>query len=278
MQPRKKPRRCKSRPIQRKNGSWTLTKIIFPTDEHCPYQDNAAISVAMQIAQDFDPDVRIAGSDGLDFYAVSTFNKDPGRLKNYGLQREIDVWRSIQRGWIDATPNAKAFYLVGNHEIRLPRYLMANPELHDLEVLQLPNLLDLRSLGIHWEWSKGEEANKELFVHNKLVIKHGKYVRKYSAQTAKAELEAEFHAVSVATGHTHRGGSYFATTRNGLVQAYECFCLCDTNPAYVQNPNWQQGITLFEVTADNLSVEQIPFSRKRGKTRGVWRGKEYTEA
>ncbi len=58
-----------------------MTRLVFPTDEHFPFQDEHARSVALQIVADFQPEVRIAGSDGLDFYALSKFDKDPHQDK-----------------------------------------------------------------------------------------------------------------------------------------------------------------------------------------------------
>ena len=52
-------------------------KIAFPTDEHFPFQDERARSIALEIVRDFNPDVLISGSDGVDFYALSKFSKNP---------------------------------------------------------------------------------------------------------------------------------------------------------------------------------------------------------
>lgn len=217
----------------------------------------------------------MTGSDGIDFYGISRFDKNPLRGLS-GLQNEIEQWQENQRAWKDAAPNAKAFFLLGNHEDRLRRYLWKHPELSDLEVLRLPSILGFANLGIEWEEEKGDSANKEIVLHDRILIKHGNIVRKFSGYTAKATMEQEFHSIeAMLIGHTHRGGSYFSTTRFGVLEAHEGFCLCDLNPEYTDNPNWQQGIVLIEVTDDLLSIEPIPFRRKHGVLSAVWRGKEY---
>jgi hypothetical protein len=250
-------------------------KLVFPTDEHYPFQDEKARSVALQITRDFNPDLRISGSDGMDFYNLSHFDRNPERMKT-GLQDEIDQWKKGQKEWRDAAPSARAFYLRSNHDLRLERYLWSQAqELATLKALQLPHLLELDSLGIEWEYRKGQDANLEIEIEGKLVIKHGTMVRKLSSMSAKAELENEFHGISVATGHTHRGGSYYVTTRHGMVQAHECFCLCRLDPEYIQHPNWQQGLMIAEVTRDFLAVEMIPFYSNGTQTKAIWRGKEY---
>lgn len=254
-----------------------MTTLAHICDEHRPYQDDHAISVALQIVSDFHPDIRTAGSDGLDFYQLSRFDKNPARLKNGGLQREIDLWGAGQREWRDAAPDAHAFFLIGNHEDRLRRHLWRHPELFDLEVLRLPNILKMAELGIYWEMEKGERANLELVLHKRLLVIHGEVARKYSAYSAKAQLENEACSISILHGHTHRGGSYYLRTRNGIVQAHEGFCLCSLEPEYIQHPNWQQGILLATVTPETVAVEPIPFYRSLGKVRAIWRGKEYIE-
>jgi predicted phosphodiesterase len=250
-------------------------KIAFPTDEHYPFQDEKARAVALRIVNDFDPDLRIAGSDALDFYAISRFDKDPRRIKANGLQDEIDLWTKGQKEWQSASPNAKAWFLRSNHDDRLQKYMMRHPEMYDLNVLQLPALLDLAALGIEWEHPKGDNANYELVIENRLLITHGEIARKYSAYTAKAMLDQESSQISLMSGHTHRGGSYYVQTRKGVIQAHECFCLCSLNPGYVRKPNWQQGIALATVTRNSLAVELIPFFRRTNKVYAQWRDKEY---
>ena len=93
--------------------------------------------------------------------------------------------------------------------------------------------------------------------------------------SARAELENERYARSTLTGHTHRGGSHFAATRDGVVQGHESFCLCRLDPEWVQHPDWQQGIVLATITPESLTVESIPFMGFR-RLKAIWRGKEYT--
>lgn len=246
-----------------------MTKLIFPTDEHHPYADHEALSVAFQISEEFNPDVRIAGSDGVDFYTLSKFDKDPSRVKAGGLQHEIDQWIAAQKQWRDATPNAVIYHIPGNHEDRLRRWLWRNPEVHGLRALELGRLLELDELGIT------EAVDDEVIFENKLIVKHGNKVSQKSAYTAQAELVGEHFKISTLTGHTHRGGTSYSTSRGETVIGVECFCLCRLDPDYLKNPDWQQGLTIAEVTPDYLSIEPIPFFRLHGKVRAIWRGKEF---
>jgi len=245
-------------------------KVAFPTDEHFPYQDEAARSVALQIVSDFDPDIRVSGSDGMDFYTLSKFDKNPERIKT-NLQGEISLWARGQREWNSAAPNASALWLPGNHEDRLRRWIWAHPTFYGLRALEWQNLLLFDELGIK------EAPGGEIDLFGKLLIRHGNVVRKFSAYTANAELGSEFFSISTLTGHTHRGGTTYATTRTGLVQGVEGFCLCNLDPEYVNSPNWQQGIVLVNVTPDTLSIEPVPFFRLNNEVHAIWRDKDYVE-
>ncbi len=247
-------------------------KIAFPTDEHFPFQDDQAREAAMMIVQDFDPHLLVVGSDGMDFYDISTFDKDPKRVK-VDIQKEIDLWKGGVREWAEAAPNARKRYIPGNHEDRLRRYLWRHPEIAALEALRLDKLLDFEALGI--EWDEREYDNSEIVLFDKLSIRHGKYVRAAAGMSARAELEADRYSISCMTGHTHRGGTVHATTREGLVMAQECFCLCRLDPAYLARPNWQQGIVLAEVDENILTIEAIPIQTFQRWKVAYWRGEEY---
>src|SRR5688572_15824467 len=100
-----------------------MIKVAFPTDEHFPFQDNHAREVALRIVQDFDPDILPAGSDALDFYKLSRFDRDPSRMKEQSLQDEIRMWQVAQLEWRSAAPRAKRQFIMGNHEARWEKML-----------------------------------------------------------------------------------------------------------------------------------------------------------
>ena len=231
--------------------------------------DHKAVELALRITEDFNPDVRIAGSDGVDFYSLSSFDKSPDRISS--LQEEIDSWTATQRKWIDASPKAKVYFLVGNHEDRLRKWLWKHPEFYGLKCLSLESLFSFDKLGI----KMGDKEGKEVIFHDRLVITHGSTVRKWSGYTARGEAEKRRYSISAMTGHTHRGGRFFTTTRDGIIEALECFCLCSLEPEYCCDPDWQQGIVFATTNKDYVSFDMIPFHRKGSKYVARWRGKEY---
>src|SRR5688500_12741940 len=113
-----------------------MIKIAFPTDEHFPFQNDRAREVALKIVQDFNPDELPAGSDGLDFYKLSSFDRDPKRM-TFSLQAEIQMWQKAQLEWKSAAPNARRRYILGNHEFRWDKALWKLDAFYELSDLSL---------------------------------------------------------------------------------------------------------------------------------------------
>jgi predicted phosphodiesterase len=226
------------------------------SDVHSPFHDPYAVDLALRIVGVYQPHVVIFNGDISDFYDVSDFDKNPERVRNGGLQAELNQTKEIIGRFRDAAPTGCKLKLQpGNHEDRLRRYLWRHPQLYGLEVLELHNLLELARFGVEYYPEEIKLAN------GNLIVKHGTFVRKWGGLTAVAELEAEKFAVSTLTGHTHRMGFSMVRHRLGLVGGWEGGCLCDLNPEYVKRPNWQQGVTLISesVGGDSFSVTPVPF-------------------
>jgi predicted phosphodiesterase len=232
-----------------------LQRELNISDLHVPYHDPFAWGLLLNIVEIIKPTkINLAG-DMLDFYQLSTFDKDPAVIEDGRLQENLDQWFRMVRLLQRIAPEGCIYeYIPGNHEDRLRRYLMRNPELYGLRALELSALLRLDELGIK---SSDEEIE---VIPGLLIVKHGSIVRKESAMSAKGELDRERHAISTITGHTHRLGTHYATTRSRVVKAHENGCLCLLNPEYVKNPNWQQGLTMTTHFGGELfHVEDIPF-------------------
>jgi len=232
-----------------------LYRELNISDIHIPYHDPFAWALFLNIVDIVNPDTINIDGDALDCYQMSAFDKDPERMKDGNFQDDLDKWFAMMQELKQrARRKRKLKFVPGNHEARLRRYLMRNPELHGLRALELASLMRLEELEIEYHEEEIE------VIPNLLVIKHGDVVRKDSAFSAKGELEKEKYAISTITGHTHRLGTHYARTRNRVVKAHENGCLCLLNPEYVKNPNWQQGLTMTTHFGGELfHVEDIPF-------------------
>lgn len=221
-------------------------KFVVLSDIHFPYQDDKAIKAALNFIKTNPVDTIILNGDILDFYDVSSFDKDPDRINS--LQEEINLAQKFFKKLRDLSPNGRIVFVKGNHEQRIERYLKKHPELYSLDALKLPNLLGLDKFNIEYK-DKG-------FKLGSLKIIHGDMVRKFSGYTARGELEK--HDSSGISSHTHRGAAYYYRTPERYLAWFESFCLCDLNPEYINEPNWQAGILYGYVEKDSFAVTPIP--------------------
>ena len=249
-----------------------LYRELNLSDLHIPYCDPFAWRLVLNIVEVVKPTKINVLGDALDFYQLSTFDKDPKQLENGRLQEDFDQWFRMARELQRAAPATCEYtFLPGNHEDRLRRYLNRNPELYGLRALELPSLMRLDELGFSYFEDEVE------IVRGLLVGKHGDVVRKDSAFSAKGELEKEKYAISTITGHTHRLGTHYARTRNRVVKAMENGCLCDLNPTYMKNPNWQQGCTMVtHFGGEMFHIEDLPFLNSGERVKAVVHGQVVT--
>lgn len=212
-------------------------KTVFVSDLHVPYQDDVAVRALTEFIRWFEPDVLIFLGDSIDFQAISRYRKSPEMALK--LQYEIDETIRVTDGIIAAAPpEAKIYYLEGNHERRLQSYLETKaPELHGLRSMNVDHLLQLSERGI-------EYISPGRMVFHGILVKHGDLVRKFPGYTAKAEMEAEW--MSGVSGHTHRSGVAEKNTAGGRFKWLESGCLCRFDMEYLEGkvPDWQLGFSI----------------------------------
>lgn len=248
-----------------------MTTILALGDIHSPYHDPRAVELACRLLEAIQPEVVIHLADGVDFYQLSTFDRDPDRLLQ--LQDDLDKAYSVHKDLALSAPEADWLYLDnGNHERRLWRYLTRHPEIAGLEVLSLASLLRFGELG--WTLVPEYEA-----LAKRLVFTHGEAYSKHAGWGAKKELEKRYYQQSVIMGHTHKIGQITARGPRLMVAGWEIGCLCTLEPDYRTNANWQQGlavVTLSEQPSTHaFSVEQVTFTGTGRARRAFFRGNEY---
>lgn len=164
-------------------------KFIVLSDIHFPYQDDKAIKAVYKFLEQHPVDTIILNGDILDFYDVSSFDKDPSRINS--LQKEIDMANKFF-SQLRKRHSGRIIFIGGNHDAdRLERYLKKHPELYSLNALKIDRILNLNEYGI--------DFYRDEFRLGSLKIIHGDMVRKFSAYTARGELEK--HDTSGISGH-----------------------------------------------------------------------------
>lgn len=230
-------------------------RVVFIPDIHAPFQDNLAVSVALEFVRWFNPHYLVFLGDNVDFYAISHFVRDPERRFGRALQSEIDTGLSIMADFVLASPRAERFWIQGNHEERLEKYLYTGAaELAGLRNLRFNELFPITRRDVRYV------PDGAMQLHG-LTVKHGNIVRLHSGYTAKAEFER--NGVSGVSGHSHRLGKYYKRHRGGYFCWVEAGCLCKTgNVLYLrgQVPDWQQGLVVgyFKTSSGRFAINDHP--------------------
>jgi len=208
-----------------------MMKWFLTGDWHVPYHDNRALTAMLQALYEEKPTHIGLMGDLIDFYSLSHYLRNPSRI--HRLQEDIDRLVLILHIVRNYAPQAKIYYLIGNHEDRLRRFLWRTPELVSLRALSLPILLNLEREKIELV------PEPALFVSSQFVITHGTCVRKRSGYTAHAEIER--FGLSGASGHTHRLAFITKRYPKQLLRWIETGCLCQLSSEYCPYPDWQHG-------------------------------------
>jgi len=247
-----------------------MTKIAMVADTHAPFHDPYAVELACKLIQAFEPDELVHLADGVDFYAVSSFDRDPERINQ--LQQELDAAFEVNQQLSSAASTAECYYLeTGNHEARWLRYLHKHPEINGLRALEFLNLLRLTESG----WQLGGEERE--YCAGRLTLRHGRRVSKHAGTSARYALDDEMHQRSVIIGHSHRQGVIMERGPRLLVGGWEVGCLCQLEPEYARHPNWQQGVGFVTTgTGQSFGMELVTLTGNRRRKRAIWRGEEYT--
>lgn len=201
--------------------------VIVGSDIHIPFQDNDAVESFIKYCKEKKPEVIVLNGDVLDMFMLSKFTKGEGR----NPLEEVTMCRELLASVRNACPNAEIYYVIGNHENRLEKYVLTKaPELASLieDVFSIIKTEDFKIRGC-----------ASLTINDNFVCKHGTLLGNKSGLSAIKEMENAY--MSGATGHTHRLCKYIARKSGRKFVWIETGCLCDLNPEYMVNPNWQAG-------------------------------------
>lgn len=233
-----------------------IERAIVLGDLHIPFHDERAVALSLAIVREMKPEHLFFNGDIIDMYAISRFSKDPARALM--LQQDLDQTVEVLHEYKKASPLSELVFIRGNHEARLQTYLHDRaPELSGLRGLSLPSLLSLDKLGITYVAGRGKSACTH---YGSVAVGHFDRCSVHSAFTAKALVDAR--GESLVQGHIHRLGIHYKTLPGGrMLGGFEGGCLCDMNPEYVTDPNWQQGLVVItkRTDTDRFHVTQIPF-------------------
>ena len=260
-----------------------------------PTHDEKAIQVALKIIVDAQPDVVVCVGDNLDLPEMGKYLTYPAYAQT--TQAAIDRSTKFCAEMRAAAPTAKIIWLAGNHEERMPKYLLVNAGAayglrkgntpNSWPVLSIPYLCRMDEFGV--EYRPGYPAS-DYWINEKLRVIHGDRV-KSSGSTAHIYLNSE--KTSVIYGHIHRIETAFKTREDydgpRTIMAASPGCLARIDGAIpstrggvdldgrplTRYENWQQGLGIVTYEDDQshrFTYDVIPIYNGWA----LYHGKEYS--
>jgi hypothetical protein len=235
-------------------------------DQLEPTHDEAAISIAIAVIKDVKPSLIVMVGDNADFPELGKYRLSPAYART--TQATIDRVTMLVAQLRQAAPGARIVYLAGNHEERLPNYILDNAaaafglrqgHLPDTwPVLSMPFLCRFDEFGV--EYLPGYPAGS-VWINQRLRVIHGDKVAS-GGSTAHKYLASE--KTSVIYGHIHRHELAYRTREDydgpKTIMAASPGCLARTDGAVpstkggidldgrpvVRHEDWQQGLAVVE--------------------------------
>ena len=212
-------------------------RTVIAGDIHVPFQDDKAVDLWIKFLEWYKPEVLVLNGDIIDCFGISKFTRSP--LEGKRLKEEIEDTKALLARIVAATPKCTRYYVFGNHENRLHKFMANNAQ----EIYELIALEDLLGLGRNFIIVNGSNV-ENIIKLNDLYVGHWNRVSKHSSYTVK-NIMAD-RGVNVVQSHTHRLVFYTVRYLDRTIYGWEIGCLCDINPDYVVSPNWQLGFAVIE--------------------------------
>lgn len=171
-----------------------------------PIHDEKALEVALSITKQENPDLVVLVGDNLDLAEFGKYRLSPAFQRT--TQATIDRAALLCAQLRAAAPNARIVWIAGNHEERLPNFIMDNalaafglrqgntPE--SWPVMSVPFLCNFDQYNI--EYLPGYPASS-FWINERLRVVHGD---KHSSNGSTAHKYLNTEKSSVIYGHIHR--------------------------------------------------------------------------
>ena len=225
------------------------------SDLHFPFQDNAAITLALEAGRRFGMDAVLINGDLCDFHRCSKFEREvKAESVIEELRRAYEFLAIIRKLF----PKATLYYKYGNHDERFDRYLRAKaPELMDLPMMRLSKQ----------QWIEGKTLDDLgvqviedglIIMLGKLPVVHGHEWQAGISAPVNAARGAFLRAnASVLVAHSHQVSQHSEPDIHGkLTTTWSSGCLCQLHPQYKRINKWSQGFVTVEVgTAGEFHID-----------------------
>ena len=231
-------------------------RIMVLGDHHIPYEDRKTINAVYRAMDDYKPTTVVLLGDLVDFMHVSNWLKDKHDTDDIEKEREKAI-RELELTRKHA-PKAKIYYVKGNHEERLEKYILQHAEdLYVLPELELKSLFMLDKLGIKYINQRYFKYRGILFSHMQRALKNG---------TARNLVKD--YGMTIVHAHTHR----IDYGRWNDLEYIDIGCLCLEQQPYLKKPSsFTQGFATVDIRGREKYITPVSIKNHHF----VFRGKYY---
>jgi len=215
-------------------------RTLIISDLHFPYQDNRAITLALNYGLEKKVDCILINGDLLDFATISRHERD---FRSRSVFEEFEAVRQFLVNLRKAFPKAKIVFKEGNHDERWEKWLYVKaPEIFDDVEFKLETRLRLGELKIDIV------KDKRPVKIGKLTVLHGhEFIGGGSGGVNPARATFLKTLDSVVVGHFHKSSSMTETSMNGsIISVHSIGCLAGLNPQYARINKWNLGFGYVE--------------------------------
>lgn len=220
----------------------SIKKVLVLSDIHFPYHDVEALTAALNYGKQQGIDAIYLNGDIMDFYQVSFHEKDPRKTN---IADELEMCREFFKQ-LRANFSCPIYFIPGNHEIRLERYLKVKaPELLGIPEFSLDILLRVGEHRIEYL----KHGTKVYF--GKLLVEHGDKMKGAGGVNPARTLLLKFKRPTIC-GHFHRTSAANSKVYDDdSMMAWTSGCLCELEPSYMELNEHNHGFIIVNVNEDD---------------------------
>lgn len=224
--------------------------VAHVCDMHFPYQHGPALDVTYQLMKHVQPQFIVVGSDAFDFAMLSSFPQDADEHEAGDALDLLQVpWSAHVDALRKASPASTLVFILGNHELRLWRFLNERaPELRRTVIRRFVEIV--------------RAGGRVLFIGEVDAVRFGPlrvmHGNRHNQHVAQSLLQDTAYQLNVMAGHVHR--LTFANKRGDdfPVTAITSGCLCHWPAPYMRRKSptqkWMLGTALAEVNLRGRDV------------------------
>jgi predicted phosphodiesterase len=216
-------------------------RALILSDLHIPYYDREATVCALKYGQELGADTILLNGDIADFFALSSWEKDP---RKRDFPREIRDMKDFLRTVRDLFPKARIIYKLGNHEERMIRYMRVKaPELLGLPEFEIESVLGLADNDIQLV-----KDNRPIKLGSLNII-HGHEYRFAISNPVSPARGLFLKGISNAVcGHFHQSSQHSKRSlEQKVITNWSSGCLCDLHPEYRPMNDWNHGFMVVNI-------------------------------